>query len=78
VAMSRRRTLKEFVGKITGRGARVRTHSIHSRTSSPFVPKPKFGVAGKVVEIGRRIFRRGRRSRLESIRSQVQRASPET
>ncbi|CAE6426030.1 unnamed protein product [Rhizoctonia solani] len=78
VAMSRRRTLKEFMGKITGRGTRVRTHSIHSRTSSPFVPKPKFGVAGKVVEIGRRIFRRGRRSRLESIRSQVQRASPET
>ncbi|CAE6354695.1 unnamed protein product [Rhizoctonia solani] len=78
VAMSRRRTLKEFMGKITGRGTRVRTHSIHSRTSSPYVPKPKFGVAGKVVEIGRRIFRRGRRARLESIRSQVQRTSPET
>ncbi|KAF8678703.1 hypothetical protein RHS04_05051 [Rhizoctonia solani] len=78
VAMSRKRTLKELVGKITGRGTRVRTHSIHSRNSSPFVPKPKFGVAGKVVELSRRIFRRGRRARLESIRSQVQRTSPET
>ncbi|KAJ1306083.1 hypothetical protein OPQ81_010795 [Rhizoctonia solani] len=78
IAMSRKRTLKEFVGKIVGGGGRTRTRSIHSRSSGPYVPKPKFGVAGKVVEVTRRIFRRGRRARLSSIRSQAQRVSPET
>ncbi|QRW25368.1 mucin 2, oligomeric mucus/gel-forming [Rhizoctonia solani] len=55
------------------------THSLDPFTQLVAIcPKPKFGVAGKVVELSRRIFRRGRRARLESIRSQVQRTSPET
>ncbi|CAE6505540.1 unnamed protein product [Rhizoctonia solani] len=78
VAASRRHALKDFVGRIVSGGRRARTRSIHSRSSSPYIPKPKFGVAGKVVEVTRRIFRRGRRARLSSIRSQTQRAAPET
>ncbi|CAE6471996.1 unnamed protein product [Rhizoctonia solani] len=80
VAMSRKRTLREFVNRVVGGGGytRTRTRSIHSRSSGPFVPKTKFGAAGKVVEVTRRIFRRGRRARLSSVRSQTQRAAPET
>ncbi|CUA67036.1 Mucin-5AC [Rhizoctonia solani] len=78
-AMSRRRGLREFVGRLVGSGTpRARTRSIHSRSSGPFVPKPKFGVTGKVVEVTRRIFRKGRRARLSSVRSQTYRAAPET
>ncbi|KAH7334779.1 hypothetical protein B0J17DRAFT_671471 [Rhizoctonia solani] len=78
VATARKHALKDFVGRIVNGGRRARTRSIHSRSSSPYIPKPKFGVAGKVVEVTRRIFRRGRRARLSSIRSQTQRAAPET
>ncbi|KAF8608369.1 hypothetical protein BDV93DRAFT_603193 [Ceratobasidium sp. AG-I] len=70
-AASRRRTMKDLVGRFVGK-ERARTRSItHGRSATPLVGKSRFGFAGRVVDVARRVLRHPRRrTRVSSIRSQ--------
>ncbi|KAG8741875.1 hypothetical protein FRC10_002336 [Ceratobasidium sp. 414] len=69
--VQRKRTMRELVGRLVGKG-RTRVRSIsHSRSPSPLVSRSRFGFAGKVVDVARRAMRYPRRrARVSSIRSQ--------
>lgn len=68
-AVSRKRTMKDIVGKLVGR-ERARTRSnTRSRTPPQLISKTRFGLAGRVVDVARRVLRH-RRTRVSSTRSQ--------
>lgn len=70
-AVSRRRTMKDLVGRLAGK-ERARTRSItHGRSATPLVGKSRFGFAGRVIDVARRVLRHPRRrTRVSSTRSQ--------
>ncbi|KAG9089764.1 hypothetical protein FS749_001068 [Ceratobasidium sp. UAMH 11750] len=77
--VQRKRTVRDLVGRLVGKG-RTRVRSIsNSRSPSPLVSRSRFGLAGKVVDVARRVMRYPRRrARVSSIRSQRAQAVRDT